>query len=343
MKKIICFSLCLQLLLTASSQNFQDNVSNESLNMKKHEQSPSAKKPFYNPDKFKINPRLLFKKLPIKQPPTENKIYIDFVGTGDIQKSISEGQAINANTGLGIIHERYNSPKSGFQSLEFEAFINIFTTADTIVGELSNSQLTNRRNFSTYLLNPVSVKQSVFLNSNYYFGYPGGFAKISRIVSGFNVRFIASNNVWKLNEDTVRNLGGLYFRAGIFHELIPDNYRVDENGRSKYSCFFGINYTHRGMYGDLSSNENKEARKRFLGTDVRSFSGLELDFGFRLNNIRAEFQMPMLSGKKVQVQGLTNTQFLFSIKFVGGFSLKLTPKESAETATPQTVKPPVNN
>jgi hypothetical protein len=39
--------------------------------------------------------------------------------------------------------------------------------------------------------------------------------------------------------------------------------------------------------------------------------------------MRDEFRMPFLIGKEVPVDGLTNTQFLFSIRFIDGLGLKL--------------------
>ena len=45
--------------------------------------------------------------MPARSAPTDGKVFIDFVGSGDIQKSISEGKEINANTGMGIIFENY--------------------------------------------------------------------------------------------------------------------------------------------------------------------------------------------------------------------------------------------
>lgn len=163
-----------------------------------------------------------------------------------------------------------------------------------------------------------------------YFGYPdkngvtdhSTFATISSIVSGINIRVISSNNIWKYN-DVIRNLGGLAFRSGIFHEFIPDNYRLTKEGRSKYSLFLGINYTFRKIVGDITSAKNEDLRTNILGSAQKEFHGFEMNFGFRLNNLRAEFQMPMLKNRGLAIEGLTNTQFQFSIRFVGGFSLKL--------------------
>jgi len=275
---------------------------------------------------------------------TNTRVYLDFVGSGDIQKSISEGKDINANTGIGIFYERYNgSDEKIIQSFELEATINIASTADSLSAQIKNSSLQNQRIFGTYVLNPISTLQSININSNIYFGYPKNdngytiWGKIAHAVSGANVRVISSNNVWRYN-NTAANLGVISVRGGIFHEFVPDNFRLNQDMRSRYSIFFGINYTYRRIIGDLSSRANTDLRRDFLGQDEVKFKGIELNFGFRLNNLRAEFQMPNLVGQRDKgspklVDGLTNRQFLFSIKFIGGFSLKLDPERFPNPGT----------
>lgn len=185
------------------------------------------------------------------------------------------------------------------------------------------------------MLNPVSTKQAFYLNSNIIFGnYNGKLGKLAKAISGVNLRFISSNNVWSYNNQSV-NLGIFAGRIGIFHEFWPDNYRVNEKGRTIYSCTFGLNYCARGVVGDITNPTNRTLFKNILNTEQKFYNGVELNFGFRLNNIRAEFQMPMIAIKKTEnpldiskpiknsVEGLTNTQFVFSIKFIGGFSMKL--------------------
>ena len=265
----------------------------------------------------------------IYTPPSDDYIYIDFVGSGDIQKSLTDGAGLNGNTGMGVILERYNGTGKIIQSLELESTINIATTADTIVALTNNASVVNKRDFGSYLLNPISRNQSLYLNSNIYFGYPQNtwISSVTSVISGVNFRLISSNNVWNYNGSSY-NLGALLFRAGIFHEFIPDNFRVvgegEANvGRSIYSIFLGLNYSSRRMFGDLTFEENATVRNEVLGAQQLGYRGVELNFGFRLNNLRAEFQMPVLKTKDKQVLGLTDTQFLFSIKFVGGFTLKL--------------------
>jgi hypothetical protein len=305
--------------------------------------------------------------------PTSDQLFIDFVGKGDIQKSISEGSDLEANTGVGIIFERHRKVESWFQGFELETTINIATTADTIESSFSGTSLQNRRDYGTYVLNPISTKQAFYANALLYFGYPSKalakakkaardeldkevkevlekdkannasdrelnaamaaytaanedqlstFGKIASVISGANIRIITSNSVWKF-KDTAVHLGVLALRIGVFHEFLPDNIRFNDDGRTEYSLFAGIHYTYRGIFGDLANTNNIGVKNQILGTTQKSYKGLEINFGFRLKNIRAEFQMPFLKGKDAPVDGLTDTQFLFSIKFIGGFGLKL--------------------
>ncbi|MEM9819492.1 MAG: hypothetical protein AAF985_00410 [Bacteroidota bacterium] len=255
----------------------------------------------------------------------EDHIYIDFVGSGDIQKSISQGTDFNANTGVGVIFERCNGPGRIIQSFELEGVINIASTVDSISASFKDAKLQNSRDFGSYVLNPVSQRQSLYLNSNVYFGELNFLTR--EILSGVNVRLISSNNVWAYR-DSLANLGALAFRIGLFHEFVPARVRkgktkTGDEGRNKYSIILGLNYSYRGILGDIKSQKNDELREKILDSPQTSFHGLEMNFGFRLNNLRAEFQMPILNAQDQAIDGLTNTQFLFSIKFVGGFSLKL--------------------
>lgn len=265
--------------------------------------------------------------------PTEDKVFLDFVGTGDIQKSISDGSEIQANTSLGALFERYAGPKKFIQSFSLEALINVATTADTIKAKFNNdNELTNSRNFGTYILNPVSAKQSFFLNWNTHFGTELSDKKVNsltKIFSGLNIRIVSSNNVWNYADTAIANVSALSGRIGLFHEFIPDNYRTetsgDDAGKQKYSITWGLGYSFRGIYGDIKSSGSDNLRKAFLGSSKVKFGGLETNFTIRLKNIRAEFQIPIFSANK-SVPGLTNTQFLFSIKFVGGIPLKIDKK-----------------
>lgn len=274
---------------------------------------------------------------------TDGKVYLDFVGSGDIQQSLSNGDDINANTGLGVVFELYNGngdeeTKKTIQSLELEGIITVASTSDSIIAEFEDEELINRRAFGTYVLNPISSKQSLYVNSNVFFNHPDdddGFWKFIRrhILHGVNMRVITSNSVWKYNNQT-SHLGALYFRGGIFREFVPDNHRIEteglNQGKVKYSIFLGLNYSYRNIIGDITADKYDDLREDIFGSKQTSFNGFEFNFGFRLNNLRAEFQMPILKGTDGSIEGLTDTQFLFSIKFIGGFSLKLNNTEQSD-------------
>ncbi|PXX29718.1 hypothetical protein [Arenibacter sp. ARW7G5Y1] len=273
----------------------------------------------------------------------KEKVHIDFVGTGNLQSSLAQGDEIQGSAGLGVIYERfrgdslkYNNellPIKGIKSFEMEAIINVASTVDTLSVNFENGQITNQRDFGSYVLNPFSSKQSLFINSNVYFNPDGDYwlNKIAKYLSGLNFRVTASNGVWSDPEIGNVNLGVIAYRFGIFHEFLPDDYIRTDEKKSKYSVFLGLNMGYRGIFGDVTSDANDEIRTSILGSDRTDFSGIELNFGFRLDNIRAEFQMPFLYGSdRKSISGLTDTQFLFTIRFVGGFSLKIDPDKKTE-------------
>lgn len=274
------------------------------------------------------------------------KVHIDFVGTGNLQGSIAEADDVQGSAGLGVIYERFFGLKKPIvRSFDIEAFINVASTVDTLKATLNDdNEVTNQRLFGAYIINPISAKQSIYVNSNVYFNPDGDklFNKIAKYISGLNFRLISSNALWQLEDNTEKNLGVLAFRYGVFHEFLPDNKIRDRDGKRKYSVFLGFNLTHRSIVGDLSSETNNDLRSSFLGTTDFEFSGIEPNFGFRLNNIIAEFTMPSLGGsKRTDIEGLTDTQFLFSIRFVGGFSLKFDPDQKEnkdDTPTPEIEK-----
>ncbi|MDG1573312.1 hypothetical protein OZ410_13365 [Robiginitalea sp. M366] len=271
-------------------------------------------------------------------PPTDgpNQFFIDFVGTANLQGNLNQAnEELQGSAGLGVIFERYylKNDQDGifFESLDMEAYINVASSVDSLKAVTTSAgEITNKRDFGSYILNPISSKQSVFINANLFFNPELNWEKsnwITKWISGANFRVNASNVLWNYeadNETIGINASAINLRFGIFHEFIPNDKIRDDNNRRKYSVTLGINYTFRELAGDISSPTNDPLRSRFLGTTDTSYSGIEPSFGFRLNNIIAEFSMPMIGGgSRNDIEGLTDTQFLFSIRFVGGFSLKL--------------------
>lgn len=280
-----------------------------------------------------------------------NQFHIDFVGTANLQQNISEAsEEVQGSAGLGVIFERYflERDKAGkiktqyrsrfFESLDMEAYINVASSIDSLRADVDETGIvTNQRNFGTYILNPVSPKQSIFINANIFFNpeldWDSG-SWITKIISGANFRVNASNILWNFNDETsnVSKYGGaISFRFGFFHEFLPNDKIRDKENKRKYSIRLGLNYSSRNITGDISSESNDPFREQFLGTTDKDFSGWEPSFGFRLNNIIAEFTMPMIGGaSKSDIEGLTDTQFQFSIRFVGGFSLKVNREDDNE-------------
>ncbi|MEW7280210.1 hypothetical protein ABW636_16590 [Aquimarina sp. 2201CG1-2-11] len=277
----------------------------------------------------------------------KNQFHIDFVGTANLQQNINEAnEDVQGSAGLGVIFERYflQTDEKGklktddknklIESLDMEAYINVASSIDSLRAEVVSNEIINQRLFGTYILNPVSPKQSIFINTNIFFNPELEWRKgswLTKLFSGANVRINASNVLWNLNDGTTnlsRFAGAINFRFGLFHEFLPNDMIRDDKFKRKYSVRLGLHYSSRHITGDISSESNDELRNRFLGTKDKNFSGLEPSFGFRLNNIIAEFTMPRIGGSsKSDIEGLTDTQFQFSIRFVGGFSLKIEGKE----------------
>lgn len=266
------------------------------------------------------------------------KTVLSFFGSGDIQKSLNQGSKPEANTGLGVLFFRQfdgnSHMKIGFQSIEFDFTVNVASTADTIVAKSTNSIIANKRDFGSYILNPTNSKQATYFNFMSYFNpnMPDNILQLKdlfQVVDGIQVRFIGSNSVWSVNDTTNINLAGFLFRVGVFHDFIPDNIRKEKD----YSITIGANYSYRGILGDIRFDNYKLYREQLLGTGKKRFHGFEANASIRLKNFRAEIQIPVFNGKRDQVAGLTNTQFVTSIRFVGGFPIEVGSKGKNNTSS----------
>lgn len=243
-------------------------------------------------------------------PPLDEELY-----DGQDSTTVNETPQTTAQT---IKSKKYKKPKANrrinpFQDIEFSLKINIASTADTIFGKYNNTTLSNRRDFGTYLLIPVNSKQAASVDFYGYFAHRHGW---TRILNGINVNFTASNSIWK-TDATTSFLAGAMLKTGVFYDFVPDDIRKT----GQYSVTLGLNYSMRALLGDLSFKAEEENRKMILGTDKKFFSGLEILLGIRLKNIRAEVSIPFLKAEDTEVPGLTNAQFVTSIRFVGGFPL----------------------
>jgi hypothetical protein len=272
---------------------------------------------------FDFTKHILTEKDRFGRPKGLTEIY--FVGTGDIQLALNDGNDIAANTGLGVLFWRIWKDNT---ELQLDARINVASTADTLTAFRTNSTLNNTRVFGNYILVPASTGQGTFINTLWYFD------KLQKAkIDGLQVSALASNQVWQLNttnrnpntglDETIysnSNVSIVAFKAGIFHEFIPEDTRRQRG----YSIRMGINYNLRSIQGDIARSNMDQLRKELLGTEKRTYHGGDLLLSLRLKNIRAEASLPgFLFRSGESVNGFTGVQFVTSISFVGGFPLSL--------------------
>ncbi len=247
----------------------------------------------------------------------ENLTNIYFVGSGDLQKDFGSDDGFGAGTGLGMVFERQWAKDHFFQDLELDIYINIASNADTL--RIGNAlQGRNNRTLGAYLLLPNQTKQATSFSIFAHFGHPKK-KHWTHWINGVQCSFNASNTILKESETSV-HLTGLALRTGIFHDFMPDDLRREKG----FSLMLGANYAFRGLLGDLASPEYDHWRKKTFKTTRTHFHGLEFNLELRLKNIRAGVQLPIFPGRKDNIPGLTNAQFITTLTFVGGFPLKLT-------------------
>jgi hypothetical protein len=289
---------------------------------------------------------------------TISKVALWFVGAGDIQKSISSGTELAANTGLGVILRRqWKAGERFFSDFDLDFSINVASTVDTISAKYKGSEVVpmNQRDFGTYILLPMNSGQATRFKLNAYtddfFMKKSRYVRESKdttgwstwskkshrfmvglnrfsetilnnIISGVSTEFIASNRVWQ-DSTNVINATGLAFSVGVFHDFIPNDIRKEEG----YSIKFGVSYIHRGIYGDAGFKKNANAtkmREKLLGNGTTQFGGVQGNLSLQIKRIEARVLMTYLASKEAgQVPGLSQYQFLTSITFSGGFPIKL--------------------
>jgi hypothetical protein len=249
----------------------------------------------------------------------DDDLMIKFVGSGNLQQTISADGPLEANTGLGVLFNRkYKEPKFA-TNLEFDLSINVASTADSIIGEFENGELSNRQLFGRYVLLPSNAKQAATFDFRLYLN-PEKHA-LFRYANGLLFQFIGSNSNWKY--DSLHSSAfGLSLKLGLFHDFVPDDIRLNKD----YSVMAGVLLSYRAVKGDVSAVQSTDLRAKFLATSVTDFLGPEFFVRARFQNIRAEIQIPVLNSIAYNVPGLTNVQFVTTIAFVGGFPLDLSGK-----------------
>jgi hypothetical protein len=244
-------------------------------------------------------------------------ISISFVGSGDFQKALIGGTDVQANSGLGLIFRRLWEPNQALEELEVDISINIAYSADSMSWNLLQDPLKSRRQIGGYLLSPANASQSASFGLRLYWSKPSK-KWWSNLLSGIQMQVNTSNRVLDFEGEAI-NFSGMAGRVGVFHDFMPSAIRREKG----YSITVGAHYAYRGMMGDLASLDRGLLRYQLLGTARTHYHGLEITFGFKLQNIRAEVQIPIFPAPNNPLSGLTDSQMITRIGFVGGFPIAI--------------------
>lgn len=246
----------------------------------------------------------------------EDKIFVEFVGNSEIQKAMAENTNIPANAGLGVrFTKEYSRPTNEFNINKFEIdlSISIASTVDTIVATRNTGvDIDNVNEFGNSILSPVNSGQSVVFNIKAYMNEQ---RPILGKNWGMEGKIYASNRVWKLEQES-QNISTISLSLGPFSEFVPVKKYKD------FSISIGGALSTRCIFGNVGQESKTDFRNAIISTDNTWFFGSEFNFTIRLKDIKATASFPILYSSD-EVPGLTNGQFLTTIRFTGGFPLSL--------------------
>jgi len=246
----------------------------------------------------------------------------NFVGGGDLN-SISQngGNATAGNISLGLHYIREFPENTIFSDIEVDFGINVSSTVDSF-------SFVNERSFGNYILNPINSRQSARLDFYSVFHdvrkkdsngkRTGKYEWYSLLFDGAFFRFFGSNALWDFNGRQT-HVTALHWKLGLFHELIPDRVARESNS----SVLVGIAYGQRAITGDIK--DDLDLFEDLFGTRKTTYGGWDIVFSVKFNNIRAEFLIPIINSDDAgnSIRGLTDTQFITQVRFIGGFPLRL--------------------
>lgn len=244
---------------------------------------------------------------------------INFYGTGNIQKSLGNGEQIPASTGIGVNYQQWY-PETGLlyniiNKLEVDALINVASNVDTVVATYDGSnRITNASSFGNSILTPLASGQAVKIGLKLNFNRDF----LGETISGVKVRYTGANRNWQETDSTAAiQSTASAFRIGVFHEFLKPDLLLND-----LSINFGVYLAYNSIKGDLSMESNKNFMKQILNTNRNTFIGPEVELEIRLKNLRAQFAYSWLQPGS-DVPGLTDGRLITTISFVGGFGLKL--------------------
>ena len=244
---------------------------------------------------------------------------LQFVGAGNIQRTLDDGEGIPASTGLGVVLDEYHRTDpilgNNIWRVYFSGQINVANTEDSLLAEYDDDgALSNASAFGQSVLTPLVGRNAVNLDMRLFFTDDSGLKLAKKWISGVKLRYTASNRVWgdslQVLKCTVNS-----WRLGLFHNILDaDKY--------DYGILLGVAYAYNSVRGDVGLKPNGDLRERLFGTRKDMFWGVEGFAEFRLKNLRAEFAYTW-EDVNGEIPGLSGGRMVTTIGFVGGFSMKL--------------------
>lgn len=258
-----------------------------------------------------------------------DSLIIGINGFGNLQPNLlNNSRGPDGNIALGVsFNRKWNKPWSGLKigSLYFKININVASSADTLslfTTVPNSNSLVSTRALGQYLLYPITSTQTADLDLLYYLhkNYYG-------LISGLNLKVMASNRNFKFSKEEIINAVGIYYRVGVFHDFIPEAVRFEHG----ISIRAGLSITRRFLRGDIELDNYSDQFELILPDGENNFTGLELNFALNIKDIAIELNLPFKTN--TELPGLGGAQFSDLVTFGGGLKLPLDARQK-ETTNP---------
>lgn len=261
--------------------------------------------------------------------------YLDFVGAGNVQRSLDNGEGLPASTGLGVVLDEYHRKKQIFggtvDRVRFSGQINVANTDDSLTIAYGINGVENPSQVGEAIMTPLVGRRAVDLDLMVFFAdtvrrtkkdgtsilRPVAFWR--SLITGLQVKYTGSNRLLVDSAGSVKStINALRFR--VFHDILGRDYNHD------YNVLIGAGWGFNSLRGDVAQKGNEAFREDILGTKNLFYGGIEVYAMFRIKNIRAEFSYTWLDVGG-NVAGLSGSRMVTTISFVGGFPVQLSAKK----------------
>ncbi len=263
--------------------------------------------------------------------------HLDFVGAGNVQRSLDNGEGLPASTGLGVVLDEYHRRKQIFggtvDRVRFSGQINVANTDDSLSVVYGANGPENPSQVGEAIMTPLVGRRAVDLDLMVFFSdsvkrikkdssvIQRSVSSWRSLISGVQVKYTGSNRLLVDSSGSVKcTINALRIR--LFHDILSREYNHD------FNVLIGLGWGFNSLRGDVAQQGNDAYREHLLGTRNMFFGGLETFAMFRIKNIRAEFSYTWLDVGG-NVAGLSGSRMVTTISFVGGFPVKLNPLKSS--------------